>query len=67
MTRWETTVALAREVAEECDGGTTDPARVQRLARSVLDVQEAMLGKARRAAGRPTPREPPRAGDQENE
>jgi hypothetical protein len=58
--RWETTVALAREVDEDCEKGMIDGARIARLARAVLELQTAMLGTARRAAGRPTePDAPP--------
>jgi hypothetical protein len=52
-TRWETTVALAREVDEDCQNGMIDGARIARLARAVLELQAAMLGTSRRAAGRP--------------
>lgn len=62
MNRWEATVALAREVAEECEKGRVDPAHVQRLSRAVLDLQAAMVGTARRKAGRPAMKDPPSSG-----
>jgi hypothetical protein len=44
-TRWELVVALAREVDEDCAAGRKlDLTRVARLARSVLDFQQGLVG-----------------------
>jgi hypothetical protein len=61
-TRWELVVALAREVDEDCAAGRKlDLTRVARLARSVLDFQQGLVGgpdAARPAAPPPAPSVP---------
>jgi hypothetical protein len=43
--QWDIAVALARDIAVDADAGRVDPARVARLARSVVEFQQGLLGR----------------------
>jgi hypothetical protein len=62
-TRWELVVALAREVDEDCAAGRKlDLTRVARLARSVLDFQQGLVGNTDGARPGSTPTTPAASG-----
>jgi hypothetical protein len=43
--QWTIAVALARDVEVDAEAGRVDPARVARLARSVVEFQQGLLGR----------------------
>ncbi len=58
FSQWEIAVALARDVVDDCQGGRVDVSRVARMARTVVEFQEGLLGRGpppRSSAGASAP------------